>query len=133
MGASFAVMPEIAAMYEENGLESLWVPEHLVFPAQMPRLYPYTDSGYPAVTPDTPSYDPWVVLAYVAAATQRIRLATSIYILPLRHPLQTARSVVTVDRISGGRVTLGMGVGWLADEFDYLGVPFRSRGTRADE
>jgi alkanesulfonate monooxygenase SsuD/methylene tetrahydromethanopterin reductase-like flavin-dependent oxidoreductase (luciferase family) len=75
MGASFRAMPEVAAIYEANGLESLWVPEHLVFPAQMPPLYPYTDSGYPVVTPDTPSYDPWVVLAYVAAATERIRLA----------------------------------------------------------
>jgi alkanesulfonate monooxygenase SsuD/methylene tetrahydromethanopterin reductase-like flavin-dependent oxidoreductase (luciferase family) len=53
MGASFREMPEIAAIYEENGLESLWMPEHLVFPAQMPPLYPYTDSGYPVVTPDT--------------------------------------------------------------------------------
>jgi probable F420-dependent oxidoreductase len=132
MGASFRTMPEIAAVYEDNGLESLWVPEHLVFPTQMPPLYPYTDSGYPVVTSDTPSYDPWVVLAYVAAATKRIRLATSIYILPLRHPLQTARSVVSVDRVSGGRVTLGIGVGWLPDEFAYLGLGFRDRGRRTD-
>jgi probable F420-dependent oxidoreductase len=132
MVASFRAMPEVAAIYEANGLESLWVPEHLVFPAQMPPLYPYTDSGYPVVTPDTPSYDPWVVLAYVAAATQRIRLATNVYILPLRHPLQTARSVVSVDRVSGGRVTLGVGVGWLPDEFAYLGVGFHDRGRRTD-
>jgi probable F420-dependent oxidoreductase len=132
MGASFRSMPEVASIFEENGLESLWVPEHLVFPAEMPPLYPYTDSGYPVVTPDTPSYDPWVVLAYVAAATQRIRLATNIYILPLRHPLQTARSVVTLDRVSGGRVTLGIGVGWLPDEFAYLGAGFDDRGRRTD-
>ncbi len=132
MGTSFRVMPEVASIYEEHGLESLWVPEHLVFPAVLPPLYPYTDSGYPVVNPDTPSYDPWVVLAYLAAATTKIRLATNIYILPLRHPLQTARSVVTVDRVSGGRVTLGIGVGWLPDEFDYLKVGFKDRGRRTD-
>ena len=132
MGTSFRVMPEVASIYEEHGLESLWVPEHLVFPAVLPPLYPYTDSGYPVVNPDTPSYDPWVVLAYLAAATTTIRLATNIYILPLRHPLQTARSVVTLDRVSGGRVTLGIGVGWLPDEFDYLKVGFKDRGQRTD-
>jgi probable F420-dependent oxidoreductase len=132
MGTSFRVMPEVAAIYEENGFESLWVPEHLVFPAVMPPLYPYTDSGYPVVDPDTPTYDPWVVLAYIAAATSTIRLATNVYILPLRHPLQTARSVVTVDRVSGGRVTLGIGVGWLPDEFDYLRTSFHDRGKRTD-
>ena len=132
MGVSFRSMPEVAAIYEENGLESLWVPEHLVFPAEMPPLYPYSDSGYPPVTPDTPAYDPWVVLAYLASATERIRLATNVYILPLRHPLQTARSVVTVDRVSGGRVTLGIGVGWLPDEFEYLRLGFSDRGRRTD-
>jgi probable F420-dependent oxidoreductase len=132
VGASFRDMPEVARIYEDNGLESLWVPEHLVFPATMPPRYPYTDSGYPVVTPDTPTYDPWVVLAYVAAATQRIRLATNVFILPLRHPLQTARSVVTLDRVSGGRVTLGIGVGWLPDEFEYLEVDFADRGRRTD-
>ena len=71
-------MPEVAAAFEENGFESIWIPEHLVFPAEMPPYYPYSDDGYPPVTPDTPSYDPWVLLAYLAAATQRIRLATNI-------------------------------------------------------
>ena len=132
MGVSFRSYPEVAAAYEDNGFESIWIPEHLVFPAEMPPTYPYSETGYPPVTPDTPSYDPWVVLAYLAACTRRIRLATNIYILPLRHPLQTARSVVTVDRVSGGRVTLGIGVGWLADEFDYLGLEFGDRGRRTD-
>jgi probable F420-dependent oxidoreductase len=132
MGVSFRSYPEVAAAYEDSGFESIWIPEHLVFPAEMPPTYPYSDSGYPPVTPDTPAYDPWVVLSYIAASTQRIRLATNIYILPLRHPLQTARSVVTLDRVSGGRVTLGIGVGWLEDEFSYLGVSFADRGRRTD-
>ena len=62
MGISLRHMPEVAQAYERNGLESIWIPEHLVFPATMPPTYPYTDSGYPSVTPDTPSYDPWAVL-----------------------------------------------------------------------
>ncbi len=132
MGVSFRSYPEVAAAFEESGFESIWIPEHLVFPADMPPTYPYSDNGYPPVTPDTPAYDPWVVLSYIAASTHRIRLATNIYILPLRHPLQTARSVVTLDRVSGGRVTLGIGVGWLEDEFDYLGLNFASRGRRTD-
>jgi len=98
----------------------------------MPSTYPYSDSGLPPVTSDTPAYDPWAVLSFLAAGTTTIRLATNIYILPLRHPLQTARAVVTVDRLSGGRVTLGVGVGWMEEEFSYVGLPFHDRGLRAD-
>lgn len=132
MGVPLRSFPEVAAAYEAAGFESIWVPEHLVFPARLPALYPYTESGVAPVTPKTPAYDPWVILAFLAAATERIRLATNVYILPLRHPLQTARSVVSLDRVSGGRVTLGVGVGWLPDEFDYLGIDFARRGARAD-
>ncbi|HVX21382.1 MAG TPA: LLM class F420-dependent oxidoreductase [Acidimicrobiales bacterium] len=131
-GLRFRDYAAVVAAYEDCGFESVWIPEHLVFPADMPPRYPYTATGQPPVTADTPTYDPWVVLGYVAAMTTRIRLATNVYILPLRHPLQTARSVVTVDRVSGGRVTLGVGVGWLPDEFDYVGVDFASRGRQAD-
>jgi probable F420-dependent oxidoreductase len=132
MGVSLKSLGQVARAYEEHGIESAWVPEHLVFPATMPPEYPYSDSGYPPVVSETPAYDPWVLLASLAAVTSTIRLATNIYILPLRHPLQTARSVVTLDRVSGGRVTLGIGVGWLSDEYDYLGLDFSARGRRAD-
>lgn len=132
MGLSLRHIPEVAQAFELNGMDSVWVPEHLVFPATIPPTYPYTESGYPAITPDTPSYDPWAVLSFIAASTTKMRLGTNIYILPLRHPLQTARSVVTVDRLSGGRVILGAGVGWLEEEFDYVGMPFKTRGKRAD-
>jgi probable F420-dependent oxidoreductase len=132
MGMSLRHLPQVAAGFEDNGIESIWIPEHLVFPATMPPTYPYTDTGYPIVTPDTPSYDPWALLSFIAASTKTIRLATNVFVLPLRHPLATARSVVTVDRLSGGRVTLGVGVGWLQEEFDYVGQPFHTRGKRAD-
>jgi probable F420-dependent oxidoreductase len=135
--ALFGVSPRyygaVASSAEENGFESVWMPEHLVLPAQIPPSYPYSETGDPPISPDTPLYDPWVVLGYVAHATERIRLATNVFILPLRHPLAVARSVVTVDRLSNGRVTLGVGVGWLEDEFVALGQSFRDRGRRTDE
>lgn len=132
MGVPLKDLGAAAKAYEDSGFESLWVPEHLVFPAVIPPQYPYSASGYPSVNPKTPSYDPWVILAIAAAATKTIRLATNVYILPLRHPLQTARSVVTLDRVSDGRVTLGVGVGWLPDEFEYVRMTFHDRGKRSD-
>jgi probable F420-dependent oxidoreductase len=135
--ALFGISPrhygEAARVAEENGFESVWLPEHLVFPADMPPTYPYTESGLPAVNPATALYDPWVVLGYLAHATESIRLGTEVFILPLRHPIATARSVVTVDRLSGGRVTVGVGVGWLEAEFEVVGQPFHDRGRRTDE
>lgn len=132
-GLSPRYYPEIAAAAEANGFESVWIPEHLALPAAIPPSYPYTESGYPPIDPRTPLFDPWVVLALIANATQTIRLATNVYVLPLRHPLITARSVVTLDRVSGGRVTLGVGAGWLREEFDLAGQEFEHRGRRMDE
>jgi probable F420-dependent oxidoreductase len=125
--------PAVAAVAEANGFESLWMPEHLVFPAEMPPRYSYTPDGYPPMHPDTPTFDPWVVLAAVSTATETIRLASGVFILPLRHPVMVARSVVTLDRMSGGRVVLGIGVGWMPDEFEIVGASFHDRGRRADE
>jgi probable F420-dependent oxidoreductase len=125
--------PEVAEMAEANGFDSVWMPEHLIFPAEMPPKYLYTPDGYPPMRSDTPAFDPWVVLGGVATRTSTIRLATGVFILPLRHPIMVARSVVTLDRLSGGRVVLGMGVGWMPDEFEIVGEDFRNRGARADE
>lgn len=132
MGVGIRHLPRVARSYEDNGFESIWMPEHLVFPARVPETYPYSADGLPPFEPRTPVYDAWVMFAYLVAGTDRIRFGTNVYVLPLRHPLQTARSVVTLDRISRGRVILGIGVGWLADEFDYVGLPFRTRGRRMD-
>lgn len=133
----FAVSPrsyaDVARLAEERGFESIWLPEHLIFPATMPATYPYTDDGQPGVTPETPLYDPWVVLAFIAAVTSNLRLATQVFVLPLRHPIPVARSLVTLDRVSGGRVTLGAGVGWLEEEFAAVGQSFGDRGRRTDE
>jgi len=125
--------PEVAEAAEANGFESVWMPEHLMLPATMPPTYPYSETGYAAIDGDTPMYDPWVVMATVAATTSTIRLATNVYVVPLRHPFITARSVATLDRVSGGRVTLGGGVGWLEEEFDNVGQTFHNRGQRMEE
>jgi probable F420-dependent oxidoreductase len=125
--------PEVAEVAEANGFESVWMPEHLIFPAEMPPNYSYTPDGYPPMHTDTPAFDPWVVLGGVATRTKTIRLATGVFILPLRHPIMVARSVVTLDRMSGGRVVLGIGVGWLPDEFEIVGEDFHNRGKRTDE
>lgn len=124
---------EVARHAEAVGFESVWFGEHLVLPAELPSTYPYSPSGDAPLSPDTPLYDPWVMLAGIATATTTLRLGTNVYVLPLRHPLVTARSVVTLDRLSGGRVTLGAGIGWLQDEFVAAGVPFAERGSRMDE
>jgi probable F420-dependent oxidoreductase len=133
----FRLRPEqmvaVARRAEELGFESVWVPEHLVFPVRIASRYPYSPDGIPPVTPDSPHLDPLIVLTYIAAATTRIRLGTNIYILPLRHPLLTARTAVSLDVLSGGRLTLGVGVGWLEEEFEAVAVDFRSRGGRTRE
>ena len=132
MGVSLRHIPEVAKAYENCGFESIWIPEHLVFPPEIPDDYPLTINGVPPFSPGSPTYDAWVMLAFIAGSTERIRLATNVYILPLRHPIYTARSVVTLDRLSNGRVTLGVGVGWLAMEFEAVGLPFKTRGRRTD-
>src|SRR4051794_10987277 len=135
--ALFGVSPrfygEIARVAEQNGFESVWMPEHLVLPVDIPPTYLYSESGYPPITADTPMYDAWVVLSAIGAVTETIRLATNVYILPLRHPIVTARAITTLDRLTNGRVTLGIGVGWLEEEFDVVGQPFHDRGKRTDE
>jgi probable F420-dependent oxidoreductase len=132
-GIDVAEYPSIAQAAEQRGFESVWLPEHLLLPAELPATYPYSDSGHAPISPETPELDPWVALAAVAAATSTVRLGTGVYILPLRHPVATARSVMTLDRVSRGRVTMGIGVGWMAEEFAMLGQSFDDRGARTDE
>lgn len=132
-GIDVAEYPTIAQAAEQRGFESVWLPEHLLLPTTLPATYPYSGSGQAPINPATPELDPWVALAAVAAATSTIRLGTGVFILPLRHPVPTARSVMTLDRVSRGRVTMGIGVGWMAEEFAMVGQSFVDRGSRADE
>jgi probable F420-dependent oxidoreductase len=132
-GLSARHYPEVAELAEANGFGSIWIPEHLVMPVEVPPGYSYTPDEYSPMRPETPTFDPFVVLAGVATRTTTIGLGTSVFILPLRHPIAVARSVVTLDRMSGGRFTFGVGVGWLQDEFEIMGEDFHNRGKRTDE
>ncbi len=129
--------PDAAATFaraaEEAGFESLWTVEHVVVPSDYESAYPYSPTGKMPGTEDMPIPDPLIWLAYVAAATTRINLATGILILPQRNPVVLAKELATLDHLSAGRMLLGIGVGWLEEEFDAIGVPFAERGKRTDE
>src|SRR4029079_5817200 len=115
---------------ERVGLESLWTVEHVVIPVGYASTYPYDPSGKIPAPDQVPIPDPLVWLSYAAAVTKTIKLATGILILPQRHPIYVAKEVATLDILSHGRVILGIGVGWLKEEFDALGVPFDERAGR---
>ena len=129
-GADAAKALAVAA--EEAGFDSLWTVEHVLMPAAYESTYPYSDNGRMPGGAKAVIPDPLVWLSYVAAVTSRIELATGILIVPQRNPAITAKAVATLDQLSGGRVRLGVGAGWLAEEFDALGVPFDDRGARLD-
>ena len=134
MGSSAAGARQLAVRAELLGFESLWTVEHVVVPSGYESQYPYDRSGKMAGGAeefDLP--DPLIWLTYVAAVTERIKLGTGILILPQRNPLVVAKEVATLDALSGGRVILGTGVGWLREEFEALGVPFEDRGRRHDD
>jgi len=123
----------MARAAEAAGFESLWTVEHNVVPAGYQSTYPYDKSGRMPGADDAPIPDPLVWLAFLASATATIQLATGILIQPLRNPVVLAKEVATLDVLSGGRMQLGVGVGWLAEEFDAVGVPFAERGRRTDD
>ena len=123
----------LARAAEAAGVESLWTVEHIVIPQGYASRYPYSSSGRMAGDERASIPDPLVWLAYVAALTQRIRLATGVLILPERNPVVLAKELATLDVLSGGRVICGVGIGWLEEEFAAIGVPFADRAARAEE
>lgn len=134
MGSTPAGARQLAQNAEAAGFESLWTVEHVVVPSGYESKYPYDKSGKMAgglEEFDLP--DPLIWLTYAGAVTVRIKLGTGILILPQRNPLVLAKELATLDRLSGGRVELGIGIGWLREEFDALGVPWEHRGARTDE
>jgi probable F420-dependent oxidoreductase len=124
---------ELAQGAVRAGFESLWTVEHVIYPDGYESTYPYDPSGKMAMAAKTPLPDPLVWLTWVAAVTTELRLGTGILILPQRNPIVLAKVLGTLDDLSGGRVELGIGVGWLREEFDALGIPFERRGARTDE
>jgi probable F420-dependent oxidoreductase len=124
----------LAQAAEAAGFESLWTVEHTIVPAGYASAYPYAASGkMPGGRDDFPLPDPLIWMAFVAASTTTIKLGTGILILPQHNPLLAAKQIATLDHLSRGRVLLGIGIGWLREEFSALGVPFEERGARTDE
>lgn len=124
---------DVCRRAEAAGFESVWGGEHVILPDAIESKYPYTADGKIPAEPETPIPDPLIWLAFAAAAAPTLRLGTCILIVPQRNPLVLAKELATLDRLSGGRVELGLGVGWMKEEFDALGIPWERRGARNDE
>jgi probable F420-dependent oxidoreductase len=124
---------KMAAAAEKHGIESLWAVEHVVVPQGYESAYPYSNSGKMPGGESSPIPDPLAWIAHVAALTERVRLCTGILILPQRNPVVLAKECATIDVLSGGRLTLGVGIGWLREEFEAIGVPFPERVERTEE
>ncbi len=141
LGISFAnsgkfsrpeLFAELARDCEALGFESIWTVEHVVIP-QPHMPYPGSKDGKMPGGDDVPIPDPLIPLAYAAAITTRLKLSTGVIILPQRHPLYLAKQLATLDLLSNGRMMVGIGSGWMKEEFDSLQIPFNARGARTDE
>jgi probable F420-dependent oxidoreductase len=124
---------EFAQHAEALGFHSGWVSDHIAWPKDIASRYPYTDDGSFAPPMDMPWLDPIGTMFFVAGCTERIKLAPTVLILGYRPPVHTAKAIASLDALSEGRVILGIGVGWMREEFEVLGMPYDHRGKRADE
>ncbi|HXQ62379.1 MAG TPA: LLM class F420-dependent oxidoreductase [Acidimicrobiales bacterium] len=118
---------------DERGVNTIWIGEHVVTFDEYASSYPYSDDGRVPLPAETGLLEPFTTLAFLAAQTSRVRLGTAMCLLPQRNPVYTAKEVATVDWLSNGRVDLGVGVGWLREEFESLEVPWQRRGARTDD
>lgn len=123
----------MAQLSEELGFHGVTVSDHVVHPEKLTSAYPYTDDGKPMFDDDADWPDPWVLVGSLASVTKRLQFTTNIYVVPLRNVLAVAKTVGTAALVSNGRVALGMGAGWMREEFDLLGQDFDTRGKRIDE
>jgi probable F420-dependent oxidoreductase len=128
-----ATLADVARLAEGLGYHSVFVADHVIMPRTLGSRYPYSRDGSFPYDPDQNWLDPMVALGYLAGRTSTIRLGTSITVLPMRHPIITAKQIATADHLSGGRVIFGVGVGWMAEEFALLDASFHDRGRRMDE
>src|SRR6476646_330377 len=132
-GAKRAVIDAVAGAAERAGFATLWAGEHVVMVDESASRYPYSDDGRIAVPAEADWLDPMIALSFAAAATSTIRIATGVLLLPEHNPVLVAKQAATLDALSGGRLTLGIGIGWSREEFDALGVPFERRAARTRE
>lgn len=128
-----AELVPIARAADEAGYHALALADHVVNLETLATPYPYTDDGQRRWDPFTPWVDPWVTIGALGAVTERLRFFTNVYVMPMRDPFTVAKQVATASVLSGGRVSLGVGMGWCEEEFDLLGEAFGRRGARADE
>ncbi len=126
-------LPELARAAEGAGFEAVILSDHLVYPAVLRTPYPYTQDGRPRWEPSTPWPDPFVAIGALSAVTERLRFVTGIYVLPLRHPVLAAKAIGTAAVMSRNRVVLGVGAGWMREEFELVEQPFEGRGRRMEE
>jgi len=126
-------IPTRARELELAGFDSLWVSDHVVLPERIESWYPFDPKGKATWPTDTPYFEAVVALAAAAAVTDRVRLGTAALVLPQRNPVLLAKQAASVDALSGGRLVLGVGAGWLKEEFDALAMPFETRGPRMVE
>jgi probable F420-dependent oxidoreductase len=126
-------MSAFARHVETCGFESIVAVEHTVLMTEYSSMYPYDASGRVGLPADCPVPDPLDLLAFLASQTDRLGLATGVLVLPNHHPVVLAKRVATLDALSGGRIRLCVGMGWLREEIEACGAAFSSRGRRADE
>ncbi len=125
---------DVSKICEEVGFEGVFLSDHMFCPGDFADEYPYSEDGkLDAFTPETPWPDPWVTIGALAAVTERLKFTTFIYILPLRNPIEVAKSTSTLGVLSNDRFALGIGAGWMKEEFETMGVDFKTRGKRLDE
>lgn len=123
----------LAVAAEANGFSAVTLPDHLIYPRELSVPYPYTPDGVPRFTDDDPFPDPWLASVAMAAATRELWFYTSIYVLPARNPVHVAKIMGSAAEFTGNRVRLGVGMGWMPEEFAAGGQEFARRGARADE
>ena len=124
----------VAQRAEDLGYDHVWVSDHIVLPQKVDSFYPYAADGVPTFRPGEPYYEPLAALNFIAGCTQRVRLGTHVLIIPYRNPVLTAKLLSTLDVLSGGRVILGAGVGWMEEEFQAMGLDtYKERGAVTDE
>lgn len=133
IGAAPRDWPRLAVACEAAGFDSVAVSDHVVYPSYLSSKYPYTPDGTPLFSPEEDWPDPWVVIGAMSSVTTTLRFITNVYVLPLRNPFVVAKAVGTAAYLSDGRVGLGIGAGWMEEEFDLLEQPFARRGKRMDE
>ena len=132
--ASPEILRSLAQRAEDLSFDSIWVSDHVILPREVESFYPYAADGVPTFTPDQPYYDPIATLNFLAGCTEELRLGTHVLILPYRNPVVTAKMLATLDVLSGGRLTMGIGVGWMEEEFKALGLDnYEQRGEVSNE